>query len=75
MNLNLLSVKMMLNTSERWLASEDFINLLLSGGALGESIRDELQAKHDVLADLAHRRNLAHEGVRALMERDPKAEG
>lgn len=75
MNITLLTVKMMLNISARWLESEAFIAQLLAAGPIGQGIHDELEGRHESLAKLSHERNVAHERVRALIDLCTRLDG
>jgi hypothetical protein len=68
MNIGSLSINMMLNISERWLESDDFRDQLKSAGPLGLGILAELEKAHTPLAELQHKRSIAHAQLRTLIE-------
>jgi hypothetical protein len=69
MNLNALTIDMMLNITERWLGDADFVDAIEQTGPLGIAIVAQLEKAHTPLAELDNKRVAAEATLRELVDR------
>ena len=75
MNLSQLTMKMMLNTTERWLTNQAFRQQLLDAGPLGAGVLHKLEQAHEPLARIEHERESANAELRELGDRITRLDG
>jgi hypothetical protein len=68
MNLSALSIHMMLNITERWLADPVLVGTLGQFGPLGLGILDRIKKAHGPLAELENKRVAAEATLRTLID-------
>jgi hypothetical protein len=68
MNLNALSIHMMLNITETWFADPELINMIKQAGPLGLGVLAQLEKAHGPLAELDNKRFAAEASLRGMIE-------